>query len=454
MTFLQLVTLAFVQGVTEFLPVSSSAHLILVAKFTAWTDQGLSLDIAAHLGSLIAVCAYFRKDINRLCYSWFPNKRKDIRFGDKRLSICLIVATLPIVLSGLVFHDFIAAELRSVYVIGVMTIVFGVVLWVSDTISSKSRHLDSVNWRDAIFIGVIQTLALIPGTSRSGVTISAALLLGFSRESAVRFSFLLGIPTISAAVVYEIVANSFVIGPEQWLTLGTMTALSAIFAYGGIYYFIRLLDRIGMLPFILYRLILGFFIIVFSANSISTHASTLEHQVQNTRVAIFAGGCFWCMEEPFDSVIGVHATTVGYIGGSKANATYKEVSKGYTRHVEAIQVTYDSSEISFAQLLEIYWKNIDPFDSGGQFCDRGQQYASVVYFSNQEEERETNRQLEELQNFRFPNNKIVTAIRPAIKFYPAEYYHQNYYLNNPVRYKLYRYHCGRDSRLREVWQKE
>ena len=160
------------------------------------------------------------------------------------------------------------------------------------------------------------------------------------------------------------------------------------------------------------------------------------------------------MEEPFDSVIGVHATTVGYIGGSKANATYKEVSKGYTRHVEAIQVTYDSSEISFAQLLEIYWKNIDPFDSGGQFCDRGQQYASAVYFSNQEEEREINRQLEELQNFRFPNNKIVTAIRPAIKFYSAEYYHQNYYLNNPVRYKLYRYQCGRDSRLREVWQKE
>ena len=454
MTFLQLVTLAFVQGVTEFLPVSSSAHLILVAKFTTWTDQGLSLDIAAHLGSLIAVCVYFRKDISRLWYSWFPNERKDIRCGDRLLSICLIVATLPIVLSGLVFHDFIAAELRSVYVIGVMTIVFGVVLWISDTISSKSRLLDSVNWRDAIFIGVIQTLALIPGTSRSGVTISAALLLGFSRESAVRFSFLLSIPTISAAVVYEIVANSFAIGPEQWLMLGTMTALSAIFAYGGIYYFIRLLDRVGMLPFILYRLILGFFIIVFSVNSTSTHASSLEDQAQNTKAAIFAGGCFWCMEEPFDSVIGVHATTVGYIGGSKENATYNEVSKGYTRHVEAIEVTYDSSEISFAQLLGVYWKNIDPFDSGGQFCDRGKQYASVVYFSNQEEERETNRQLEELQNFRFPNNKIVTAVRPVIKFYPAESYHQNYYLNNPVRYKLYRYQCGRDSRLREVWQTE
>ena len=214
MTFLQLVTLAFVQGVTEFLPVSSSAHLILVAKFTIWTDQGLSFDIAAHLGSLIAVCVYFRKDINTLCYSWFPNKRKDIRYSDKRLSICLMVATLPIVLFGLVFHDFIAAELRSVYLIGIMTIVFGVVLWTSDTISSKSRLLDNMNSRDAIFIGVIQALALIPGTSRSGVTISAALLLGFSRESAVRFSFLLGIPTISAAVVYEIVANSFVIGPE------------------------------------------------------------------------------------------------------------------------------------------------------------------------------------------------------------------------------------------------
>ena len=117
-------------------------------------------------------------------------------------------------------------------------------------------------------------------------------------------------------------------------------------------------------------------------------------------------------------------------------------------------MTYDPSEISFAQLLAVYWKNIDPFDSEGQFCDRGQQYASVVYFSNQEEEREVNRQLEELQNFRFPNNKIVTAIKPAAQFYPAEHYHQNYYLNNPVRYKLYRYQCGRDSRLREVWQIE
>ena len=454
MTFLQLVTLAFVQGVTEFLPVSSSAHLILVAKFSTWTDQGLSLDIAAHLGSLIAVCVYFRKDINRLCYSWFPSKRKTIRCGDKILSICLIVATLPIVLSGLVFHDFIAAELRSVYVIGVMTIVFGVVLYASDAIGSKSRLLDSMNWRDAIYIGMIQTLALIPGTSRSGVTISAALLLGFSRESAVRFSFLLGIPTILAAVVYEIVANSFVISPTQWLTLGTMTALSAVFAYGGIYYFIRLLDKIGMLPFILYRLILGLFIIVFSMNFTSTHAVSLEDQIQNTQSAIFAGGCFWCLEEPFDSAIGVNATTVGYIGGSKENANYNEVSKGHTRHVEAIKVTYDPSEISFAQLLAVYWKNIDPFDSEGQFCDRGQQYASVVYFSNQEEEREVSRQLEELQNFRFPNNKIVTAIKPAVQFYPAEHYHQNYYLNNPVRYKLYRYQCGRDSRLREVWQTE
>ena len=454
MTFLQLVTLAFVQGVTEFLPISSSAHLILVAKFTTWTDQGLSLDIAAHLGSLIAVCVYFRKDVIRLCCSWFSGKRNIMRCGDKLLSVYLTVATLPIVLFGLVFYDFIATELRSVYVIGVMTILFGLVLWASDAIGSKSRLLDDMKWRDVIFIGVIQALALIPGTSRSGVTISAALLLGFSRENAVRFSFLLGIPTILAAVVYEIFTEDFIMGSAQWLTLGAMTALSAIFAYGSIYYFIRLLDRIGMLPFVLYRLILGVFIIVFSMNSASTHAESSVDPVQDARIAIFAGGCFWCMEEPFDSLSGVLSTTVGYIGGTKENATYTEVSKGYTRHVEVIEVAYDNSEISFAQLLEIYWKNIDPFDAGGQFCDRGRQYSSAVYFLNQEEESETKRQLEELQKLRFPNDTIVTAIRRAGQFYPAESYHQNYYLNNPVRYKLYRYQCGRDSRLNEVWGRE
>ena len=170
--------------------------------------------------------------------------------------------------------------------------------------------------------------------------------------------------------------------------------------------------------------------------------------------AYFAGGCFWCMEESFDKVEGVISTISGYSGGHIKNPTYADVIYTDSGHVEAVEITYNSNIVSYEQLLEIYWKNIDPFDSGGQFCDRGQQYASIVYFSNQEEERETNRQLEELQNFRFPNNKIVTAIRPAIKFYPAESYHQNYYLNNPVRYKLYRYQCGRDSRLREVWQKE
>lgn len=454
MTFLQLVTLAFVQGVTEFLPISSSAHLILVAKFTTWTDQGLSLDIAAHLGSLIAVCVYFRKDINSICHSWFSNRGKNLQCGDRLLSIYLFVATLPIVVCGLVFYDFIAAELRSVYVIGVMTILFGLVLWVSDAIGSKSRLLAAMKWRDAILIGVIQALALIPGTSRSGVTISAALLLGFSRESAVRFSFLLGIPTIFAAVVYEIIGESFSMDLGQWLTLGVMTVLSAIFAYGGIYYFIRLLDRIGMLPFILYRIILGVFIITFSMNFNSTHALSSTDAMKNTKVAIFAGGCFWCMEEPFDSLPGVYITTVGYIGGTKENATYSEVSKGHTRHVEAIKVAYDDSEISFAQLLEVYWKNIDPFDAGGQFCDRGRQYASVVYFLNQEQASETKRQIEELKNSRFPNNEIVTAIRPAGQFYTAEPYHQNYYLNNTVRYKLYRYQCGRDARLREIWTVE
>ena len=454
MTFLQLVTLAFVQGITEFLPISSSGHLILVAKLSNWSDQGLNFDIAAHLGSLLAVCVYFRKDIGMLLCAWFPNQAGNERGNYKRLSIYLIIATLPIVIFGLVFYDFIMTQLRSVYLIGVMTIAFGLVLWMADALGSKSRCLDNMSWRDAILIGCIQAIALIPGTSRSGVTVSTALLLGFSRDHAVKFSFLLGIPTILAAVIYEIFAGGSVLNEESWYALGTMTILSAGFAYASIYYFIRVLGYIGMLPFALYRVVLGTSLILFAANPTITTARDGLKSLPDMETVVFAGGCFWCLEEPFDELRGVYSTMAGYTGGTKHNATYSEVSKGYSRHVEAVKVTYNSREVSFAQLLEVYWRNIDPLDSGGQFCDRGRQYLGVVFFSNSREENEVKRQLEELQKSRFPNNRIVTAVRPAKPFYPAESYHQDYYLTNPFRYKLYRYQCGRDTRLHEVWERE
>ncbi|HZI08242.1 MAG TPA: peptide-methionine (S)-S-oxide reductase MsrA [Archangium sp.] len=167
--------------------------------------------------------------------------------------------------------------------------------------------------------------------------------------------------------------------------------------------------------------------------------------------ATFAGGCFWCMEPPFDKLPGVVSTTSGYIGGTKENPTYKEVSAGGTGHAEAVQVVYDPGKVSYAQLLEVFWHNVDPLTANGQFCDKGNQYRSAIFFHDAEQQRlaeESKRQLEASGRFKQP---IVTQLVPATAFYPAEEYHQDYYKKNPLRYRYYRHGCGRDARLEAVW---
>lgn len=167
--------------------------------------------------------------------------------------------------------------------------------------------------------------------------------------------------------------------------------------------------------------------------------------------AIFAGGCFWCMEPPFDKIDGVISTTSGYTGGHKPNPTYEEVSAGGTGHTEAIEILYDPSKVSYASLLKVYWKNSDPTTSDRQFCDHGNQYRPVIYYSNEEERQLIEDSKKEIESTKsFPEN-IVTEISPVSEFYPAEDYHQDYYQKNPVRYKFYRYSCGRDQRLEELW---
>jgi peptide-methionine (S)-S-oxide reductase len=169
--------------------------------------------------------------------------------------------------------------------------------------------------------------------------------------------------------------------------------------------------------------------------------------------ATFAGGCFWCMEPPFDKLKGVISTTSGYTGGYKQNPTYEEVSAGGTGHAEAVQVIYDPHSISYAQLLEVFWHNIDPLTSNRQFCDKGNQYRSAIFYHSEEQKRlaeQSKKALEESRGFKRP---IVTELVPASEFYPAEEYHQDYYLKNPIRYKFYRYTCGRDQRLEELWGK-
>ncbi|MEW5250140.1 peptide-methionine (S)-S-oxide reductase MsrA [Microbulbifer sp. 2201CG32-9] len=178
-------------------------------------------------------------------------------------------------------------------------------------------------------------------------------------------------------------------------------------------------------------------------------SAAAQDDATNIRTAVFAGGCFWCMEPPYDKLDGVLETTSGYSGGKVENPTYEQVSAGVTGHAEVVQVKYDADKVSYEKLLEVFWRNVDPLDAGGQFCDRGDQYRTEIFYANEEEKRlaEASRAAAE----RELNKKIVTKIVPAATFYPAEGYHQNYYQRNPVRYKYYRYRCGRDQRLKELW---
>ena len=170
--------------------------------------------------------------------------------------------------------------------------------------------------------------------------------------------------------------------------------------------------------------------------------------------ATFAGGCFWCMESPFDKLDGVISTTSGYTDGHKKNPTYKEVSAGSTGHTEAVQIEYDPSKVSYAKLLEVFWKNIDPTTKDSQFCDHGTQYRSGIYYHDEAQQKAAEASFKALQKNKPFKEAIATELDPASTFYPAEDYHQNYYQKNPIRYKYYRYGCGRDKRLDELWGKD
>jgi peptide-methionine (S)-S-oxide reductase len=167
--------------------------------------------------------------------------------------------------------------------------------------------------------------------------------------------------------------------------------------------------------------------------------------------ATFAGGCFWCMEPPFDKLDGVISTTSGYTGGKKDNPTYEEVSAGVTGHTEAVEIVYDPARVSYDKLLEVFWHNIDPTTANRQFCDVGTQYRTGVFYHDDEQKRLAEESKKRIETSGQLSTAIVTEITPATKFYAAEEYHQDYYRKNPIRYKYYRYGCGRDARLEELW---
>jgi undecaprenyl-diphosphatase len=257
MTWIQIIVLAIVQGLTEFLPISSSGHLILVPAFFGWADQGLSFDIAVHFGSLAAVCVFFRNDIAGLLHG-----AGDIIAGrsatlQARMAWCIGIGTIPAAVAGLFFAGWIAANLRSPMFVIAALAAYGLLMALADYFAPRARDISTIRMRDALIVGIAQALSLVPGTSRSGITITAGRLLGFRRQDAARFSFLLSAPVILLATIYEVVM--LVTGDMQvaWDNLAVAALVSGIVAYLSIDFFMRFVSVMGLLPFAIYRLLLA-----------------------------------------------------------------------------------------------------------------------------------------------------------------------------------------------------
>lgn len=260
MEWWQAIVLAILQGLTEFLPISSSAHLILPSQLLGWPDQGLAFDVAVHVGTLLAVMAYFRRDIVKLtkgfCDSTFfakPNM-------DGKLAWCIILATLPAGFIGLCLNGSVETYLRNALVIATTTTVFGLLLWYADRKQNLTKSISQIGFRQALIIGSAQALALIPGTSRSGITITAAMLLGYDRQTAAKFSFLLSIPLILLAGSFKTYEMLTTTHPIPWSFIFMGAAVSFVSAYICIYYFLKLIEQLSMTPFVIYRLLLGAFL--------------------------------------------------------------------------------------------------------------------------------------------------------------------------------------------------
>jgi undecaprenyl-diphosphatase len=255
MTLIQIIVLSLIQGLTEFLPVSSSAHLILGSRVFNWPDQGLVFDVATHLGTLLAVLLYFRKDIWGMVVPWFGSGKGDE--ASRKLGLTLLVASIPAIIAGGLLHGWVESTLRDTRVIAFSTIGFGLLLWWADARFTRSREMQDMNMKSGFMIGLAQMLSLVPGTSRSGITITMGRMLGFSADSAARFSFLLSIPIIAAAGAYGVLRMLLHDADIDWLQFGLAVVLSALAGWLCIAAFLALLQRVGLVPFVLYRLALG-----------------------------------------------------------------------------------------------------------------------------------------------------------------------------------------------------
>ncbi len=257
MAITHILALALLQGLTEFLPISSSAHLILLPRLVAWPDQGLGFDIAVHVGTLTAVVVYFRHELRAMIRDWVGSVAGRGQTPDSRLAWAVLLGTIPVGLAGLAFKHAVETSLRAPLVIAAATVGFGLLLWWADVYGRRVRDEHTLTWKDVLVVGLFQALALIPGTSRSGATMTAGLLMGLTRAGAARFSFLLSIPVIVLAGALEAIDLDLQGAPVDWQAMGLGYAVSALSAYLCIHYFLKLLERMGMLPFVVYRLVLG-----------------------------------------------------------------------------------------------------------------------------------------------------------------------------------------------------
>lgn len=254
---MHIVVLAVVQGLTEFLPISSSGHLVLVPAFFGWADQGLIFDVAVHFGSLGAVCVYFYGDVKALLRGVPGALAWNTTQPESRMALAIAIATVPAAVAGLLFGGWIEANLREPEVIVVTLSSFGVVMALADRYGRRRRVITDVGFKDAILIGIAQAMALVPGTSRSGVSITAALMLGFERRDAARFSFLLSAPVILLASGYKLLSLLVDGVAVAWSELAIGALVSGVVAYLSIEFFMRFVNAIGLLPFAVYRVLLA-----------------------------------------------------------------------------------------------------------------------------------------------------------------------------------------------------
>ena len=261
MDIFQAFILAILQGITEFLPISSSAHLILLPQLLGWQDQGLAFDVAVHVGTLFAVVAFLKPELMKIVPAWFGGWKGFTWSQDGQLGWLVVIGTIPVGLVGLLAGDWIELNLRSAAVIAVSTVFFAILLWWSDKgAQDNHKQMTMLNWRTALFVGAAQALALIPGTSRSGITMTAMLALGYQRVTAAKFSFLLAVPTIALGGLLKTTELVSSTSPVAWDLLGVGIVVSALVAFWCMRWFLVVVEKLGMLPFVIYRFVLAAFI--------------------------------------------------------------------------------------------------------------------------------------------------------------------------------------------------